>query len=839
MLIAMQIRLTNSLLIILLIILGGSVSLYAQKTKVSGKIFDAETNEPLPFVNVCFKGSKIGTTSDINGFYTIETYYATDSLAASFVGYKPKAFRVKKDKEQIVNFPLKAGQVQLKEVVIKYDRKKYVNPAHAILKNAIQHKKANNREKLDAYEYEVYNKVEFDVNNIDEDYKNKRIFKPFQFIFENIDTTDEKPYLPMFITEAIADFYYRKNPKSEREEIKASQVSGVKNESIQQFLGDMYQNVNIYDNYITVFGKNFVSPVADFGLVTYRYYLTDSAFLDNKWCYKLEFSPKRKHELTFIGEMWISDTTYAIKQIEAEVSENANINFINKFSVYQEYNEIEKEVWMMTRDELVVDFIVSKKAIGFYGRKTSTYRNFIINKPRDDTFFKGLENIIVADSAGKRTDKYWNDARHVKLTEQEQQIYAMIDTLQEVPAFKSYIDVIQLVITGYKIIGPIELGPYFSTYSFNLIEGHRFRLGARTSNDFSTRLMLEGYAAYGLTDQNFKYGGGFKYFLSKKPRQSIEGSYKYDVEQLGLSDNAWRQDNIISSVFRRTPFDKLSGFEEFKISYEREWVQGFSNKIGVMQKTISPLGALVFNQTVGGVTTPIANIRVTEVNVYTRFAYKEKFVSGEFERMSLGTKYPTIQVQYGYGIPNVFNSDFEYHKLKLNVKDKLRIGVLGTMDLMVEGGKIWGTLPFPLLQLHNGNETYAYDISAFNLMNYYEFVSDEYATVSITHHFNGFFLNKIPLMNELKWREVVSIKGVAGRLNEKSYQTMNFPATLSTLEKPYYEAGVGIENIFQLLRVDFLWRMAYINKDYVANYESVSSSKIPKWGIRGMLQFNF
>jgi hypothetical protein len=831
--------LTNHLLIALLIALGCSISVNAQKTKVSGKIYDAATNEPLPFVNLSFQGSKIGITSDINGFYSLETYYATDSLSASFVGYKPKSFRVKKDKTQVINFPMQPGQVLLQEVVIKYDRRKDLNPAHEIFKNVSKNKKANNREKLDAYEYEVYNKVEFDVNNIDEKYKNKRAFKPFQFIFEHIDTTDEKPYLPMFITEAIGDFYYRKNPKSHREEIKASRVSGVKNESVQQFLGDMYQNVNIYDNYITVFGKSFISPVADFGLLTYHYYLTDSAFLNNKWCYKLDFNPKRKHELTFVGEMWISDTTYAVKQITAKVSENANINFINDFSVYQEYNEVENEVWMMTRDELIVDFIVSKKAVGFYGRKTSTYRDFIINKPRNDTFFKGMEDIIVSNSAGKKPEEYWTEARHVKLTKQEAEIYAMIDTLTEVPAFKSYVDILQLLVTGYKVWGKLEFGPYFNTYSFNQIEGHRFRLGLRTSNAFSTRLMLNAYLAYGTQDRNFKYGGGFKYFLSKNPRQSIDGSYKYDVEQLGISENAWSQDNIISSVFRRTPFDKLSGYEEFKVSYEREWFQGFSHKLGFMQKTIRPLGALKFNYNLNGVNTPIENIQVSEVNIFMRFAYKEKFVSGEFERMSLGTKYPTIQLQYAYGIPNFLSSAYEYHKVKLNVKDKIRIGAVGMLDAMIEGGKIWGALPFPLLQLHNGNETYAYDISAFNLMNYYEFVSDEYATVSLTHHFNGFFLNKIPIMNELKWREVVSVKAVTGKLNDKSYDYMNFPLTLSDLEKPYYEAGIGIENIFQLLRIDFLWRMAYVNKDYIANYESLSSSKIAKWGIRGMLQFNF
>lgn len=813
---------------------------FAQKTKVSGRVYDAKTGEALPFVNIAFKNSKIGTSSDINGFYSIETYYPTDSITASFVGYQPLTFKVKKDKVQAINFPLKEGSVQLTEVVIKYDRKKDINPAHEILKKLIENKKINNREKLDAYEYEAYNKVEFDINNIDEEYKNKRVFKPFQFIFEHVDTTGDKPYLPIFITEAISDFYYIKNPKSDHEVIKASKISGIKNESVQQFLGDMYQNVNAYDNYIIVFGKSFISPIADFGLISYRYYLIDSAFIDHNWCYKLKFTPKRKHELTFDGEMWISDTTYALKQIQASVSGQANINFINDFAVYQEYNEVEKEVWMLTRDELVVDFVVSNKTIGFYGRKTSTYKDFIINKPRNSGFFAGAENIIVSDSAGERNSGYWEEHRHIELTGQEKQIYAMIDTIREVPAFKSYLNVIQLIVTGYKVWGLFELGPYYTTYSFNQIEGNRLRIGGRTSNKFSTRFMPEAYIAYGLADQKFKYGGGFMYFLSKKPRQSIRGSYKYDVEQLGLSDNAWRQDNIISSVFRRTPFNKLSGFEEFKISFEREWVQGFSNKIGFTQKTIWPLGALQFeHNNADGTTSSIDKIQFSEVNLYTRFAYKEKYLSGEFERTSLGTKYPTIQAQYSYGIPNLLNSDFEYHKLKLNLSDKFRLGALGQTDFMLEGGKIWGTLPFPLLQLHNGNETYAYDISAFNLMNYYEFVSDEYASLSVTHHFNGLFLNKIPLMNKLKWREVVSAKAVAGRLTPKSYEMMLFPGTLSNLKDPYYEAGFGIENIFQLLRIDLLWRLAYIDQKYVKAYESLSSSKIPKFGIRGMLQFNF
>ena len=149
--------------------------------------------------------------------------------------------------------------------------------------------------------------------------------------------------------------------------------------------------------------------------------------------------------------------------------------------------------------------------------------------------------------------------------------------------------------------------------------------------------------------------------------------------------------------------------------------------------------------------------------------------------------------------------------------------------LVAEGGKIWGSLPYPLLELHNGNETYSYDVTAFNLMNFFEFVSDEYASLSWTHHFNGLFLNKIPLMQKLKWREVASVRGVWGRLNSDSPTELDFPTTLFTLnDKPYWEGGVGIENILKVLRVDVLWRGAYLENPDIA-----------KWGIRGMFVFQF
>ncbi|MCK6649681.1 MAG: DUF5686 and carboxypeptidase regulatory-like domain-containing protein, partial [Bacteroidia bacterium] len=349
----------------------------AQTTKVSGKIVDAITREPLPFVNIIFKGTTIGATSDIEGKYTISATVKVDSLVVSYIGYTKVTRAVKHGITQEINIGLSQG-IELAAIEVRPGE----NPAHRILRKIIANKDKNDREKYDYYEYEVYNKVEFDLNNLSEDFQNKKLLKPFSFIFDNIDSsnTKEKPYLPVFMTESLSDFYYRKNPKTRNEKIKASKVAGVENASVSQFMGDMYQNVNIYDNNILVFGKNFISPISDNALLFYKFYLIDSIVIDGHKCYQLQFKPRRKQELTFTGNLWAADTSFAIKQIEMSIADDANINFINATNVVQTYIQVDS-LWMMEKERLVIDFNPfpieqkNKNLMGIYGRKTASYNN--------------------------------------------------------------------------------------------------------------------------------------------------------------------------------------------------------------------------------------------------------------------------------------------------------------------------------------------------------------------------------------------------------------------------------------------------------------------------------
>ncbi len=807
----------------------------AQKTIVSGKVVDAVSKEPLPFSPVMFVGTKSGAQTDLYGNYRIETYYSSDSLRVMVLGYAPQTKKVKQGITTVVNFELTTSSNQTSEVTIRPGDEP--NPAIALMKKVIRNKKINNREKLDAYEYEAYNKIEFDLNNITSKFQNRKAFKAFDFVFQGVDTTQGKPYLPIFMTESLSDIYFRRNPKTTKEALRAAKVSGVENESINQFLGDMYQNINVYDNELVVFNKSFTSPISSYALGFYDYGLIDSAFVEGKWCFKLQFFPRRKSELLLFGEMWIADTSYAVKELEATIAEGANINWIRDFKVKQAFNEVEPEVWMLTKDELLVDFTISEKEMGVYGRKTSTYKNFVINKERSNEYYEGFSNVVVASSVRDHDDEFWKKARHVPLTAKEERIYHMVDTIKSLPQFVTLENVVSLFFTGYKAFGGFEFGPYFTLYSFNPIEGNRIRIGGRTRKEFSKKIQLEGYIAYGFNDERFKYGGGATWVMSKNPRLAFNVYAKRDMEQLGQGNNLISQDNLLSSILRRNPANKLTDVMEVSGYVEKEWLHGLQTKALFRHRVLKPAGTdyrYVRLMPESNLEQQINYLITSEVGLYTRFAYKEKFVYGNFKRRSLGSKYPIVELQYYYGVPGLLQSAYEYHRAAVRISDKLRMGPFGYMRLSSEAGKIFGRLPYPLLMMHQGNETFFYDEGSYNTMNFFEFVSDEWVSVWASYHADGLLLNKIPLMRKLKWREVASAKAVVGgydRNNDKML-TRDFnsdgEADIYTLERPYVEAALGVENIFKLLRVDFVWRLTYLDNPNIAKY-----------GIRAKLHFDF
>ncbi|MBU0764083.1 MAG: DUF5686 and carboxypeptidase regulatory-like domain-containing protein [Bacteroidetes bacterium] len=816
---------------------------YAQVTKIRGKITDAETKEPLPFVNITYRHSSIGTITDFNGDYFLETRTPSDTLVISFLGYETQQYRVRKNSFQTFDIEMQPSEIVLAEITILPGE----NPAFRILREINAHKEENDKDNLDSYQCEVYNKIEMDANNLDEKLQKRKVFNQFEFIFDYMDTSavSGKAYLPVFLVETVSDYFYRRNPPAKKEIIKANRVSGIQNESISQFSGKMFVDFNIYDSYIPVIDKSFISPIAGFGRVYYKYYLIDSAYIDNQWCYQISFKPKSKTEPCFTGDIWVHDTTFAVKKAKLRLSKDANVNWVNDLVAEVEYVRVDNRAWMISKEQLMVDFNVTEdKTVGFYGRKTTSYKNYVLDHPMESKFFPGgiPEDVVVLDEALEKDEEYWREARHDSLSEREEKIYEMVDSIKNVPLFRTYIDVVTTIVTGYLKVWKIEIGPYPKLYSFNNIEGNRFKFGGRTSMKLSQKILVDGHIAYGTKDEKFKYAIGIKYIFNKLPYRQVGISYKDDLEQLGESPDALQEDNLFGSIFRRSNDFKLNHVIDYYIFYEHEWFAGFSNTIGFNHRILYPVNNVSDNfllyKESAYITDTIEkpHIATSEISLITRFAYNEKFLIPSRERVSLGSIYPIVKFKYSYGIKNLFGSEYDYHKFRIHFQYDFTINPIGYMDVNLGAGYILGVLPYPILEMHIGNETYWYDDYSFNTMNYYEFVSDKYFDFLITHYFDGFFFNKIPLMRKLKLREVVILHGVFGTLSNENRTFSEFPVTLSGLNGPYIEGGVGVENILQLLRIDALWRLSYIGKDYLGN-KGWTRDDIMMFGFRA--KFNF
>ncbi len=813
--------------IISLSLLISGLSLTAQKTVIRGKVIDAETNEPVPYTNIGFQHSLVGTISEADGSFFLTTTKATDTLLVSSVGYRLVRLPIKTGTEQYFDVQLIPLAITLEAVIVTPGE----NPAFKILKSINDNKKKNNPARLPAYQYNAYTKMRLDLNNVGENLKNQRFLEDFGFVFDYMDSSEvfNKNYLPLLITETVSKVYYSKNPPVNREVIEGFKISGIENKTVSQFTGRMYQQLNIYDDFITFFDPGFISPIADIGRLYYKYYLEDSTFIDGRFCHKISFKPKRKQERTFHGFFWVTDSTFAIKKFQLRVSKDVNLNLLKDMIATYEYDQLNDSTWFLTSEDLVIDFNVVEKSYGFFGRKTAVYDSIRLNDPIPDVVRKITTDTYMLENEIDRDDTYWENNRKASLTEEDSKIYTMVDSVKKVPLYKTLNTLATMLANYYIVTGPVELGPYYTVISSNVIEGLRLRVGGRTSNKFSTKIMPGGHIAYGFGDKRFKYGLYVTYMFSTNPRRTTTISYFHDIRQLGKSENAFLEDNWLTSIMRRNPNYKLTMVDQFNAFYEHEWAPGFSNTIKFIRQKIYPTAYVPFiNNELLTDTIMGSPLTSAEFTLSTHFAYREKFLWGKFERKSLGSQYPTLDLDLTYGPKGFYGSEYEYFKIRLKISDKVETTPFGYLKFRFTAGKIYGTLPYPLLKLHEGNETYAYDALSFNMMNYYEFVSDEYVSLFAEHHFQGFFLNRIPLLRRLNWREVVSCNILYGRLSDKNKSVMEFPEGLSGLSKPYYEAGVGIENIFKLFRVEAMWRFSYLDHPDVSPF-----------GIRATMQLVF
>lgn len=797
------------------ILLPGSVVL-AQGYVISGTVLDAVNDEPIPFANVYFKGNAAGTTTDLDGNYSIKVNVLPDSILVSTLSYQKAAKKLKNAPTQVVNFQLDRTNVNLMEVVVEAGE----NPAHYVVRQAIEARKTTSGKNIDNYQCESYNKVELDLYNFDK-LQDRRIMKPFMFIFDHIDSTSEElPFLPAFLTETISDYYWRKNPRQTREVIHATRISGVDNNTMSQFTGSLYQEVDVRENWIDLLQKDFASPIGNSAFAYYNFHLLDSAWINGNWSYHISFTPKSKGTMTLLGDMWIADLSYALKKIDIQVPEGTNLNWVDRCSVVQNFEEVEPGVWLMTRDKIVVKFKIIEGAFGVIGRKTNTRKDFILNDAEIDTVFVDKMDIEYGSDVIVENDSFWEEVRHVELDANEDGIYEMVDSVMSTKAFSRWKKGFAIAFTGYQEIGPIDFGPYRTLVSRNTVEGWRFRVGFQTNDHFSERVRVGSYIAYGLLDKRIKYGFEGLAYITKEPRMQVGGSYVYDMDQAAKDAQGFGGDNLLEGLFRRrrVPW-KLNLRESWDAWMLKEFISGFSFRTAFNSRRVMPQfdSFYIIDERESVNDSIRSDFNSADVEVQLRFAFKEKFITGTFNRLSLGSDYPILLLKYRKGFSGVLGSQFDYNRLDFWLYDNFPINPIGVFYYTINVGKVFGDLPAQLLEVHPGNETYFYSNYKFSLMNEYEFISDQYIAIFLLHEFQGFLLDKIPGIRKLKWRMLASFKAVYGTMTDRNKEINRFSNFKVPERIPYMETGFGIENILKIFRIDAVWRLSYTG-DAKINY---------------------
>ncbi len=799
------------ILLVGIMLLKVPVSLKAQAKTVRGQVVDKQSDEPIPFASVFFKIRGNGVLTDSLGKFILPYTQVepTDSLIISSVGYIQYAILAASLKDSSsLNIQLVVKPPQQEAVVkAKYNR------ALWFWRKIIKNKDRNNRSRWDNYSYELYNKLELDLDNVNKEKLGKTIFlKKLNFVLDYVDTTSEdKPYLPVYLTETLSDYYYQKSPNRVREYIKATRTNGIDNQSIIKQLGGTYQNVNVLNNFIPVFNREFISPFNDHGDNYYNFKLLDTQYLANRRLIHFKFSPKHKGESTFDGDAWVHDTTFAIQKITLRPALDANVNFITNMSLIQEYRLINDSTWFLSKDKFVADIsIIGSRPFNFKGRKTTTYRNVVVDSQsvlNELAKSKAPEDIIVAPNSAIESDSFWAEKRHEPLNKNEQTVYLVLDTLTKNPTYIKYRNTVNFLTTGTKDIGNIRIGPWWYWISGNAWEGTRMRFDVATNSGFNKHLNLRGYLAYGFNDGKFKGKGEALYRFNTQPWSYVSASYKNDLDNGVTYYDQLGTDNIFAYIFRRPsiPF-KFQKNEEFKTEYYQETNKGFGFGLTVSTRRYTPLENLPDKQYyINNVGEPL---KTFETGLRFRYAFKERVFEDNFNRYSLGSDFPIVELRLAKGWPGVLNSSYEYTKVDLMVSDYMKISPYGSLYYNVFAGKVYGTLPYQLLQIAPGNEMFYFNRYAFNLMNRFEYITDHYAGFNVEHNIGNGLFRFIPLTRKLKFRQFWNAKGLIGDLSDANRQ-LNFVGDYpfkSLNGRWYMELGTGVDNIFKFFRVDFLWR---------------------------------
>lgn len=833
-----------------------------QNYTIKGIVTDSITGEPLPYVAVLLKGTTIGGITDIDGQFTITTSSKARTIAVSYLGYTEKEVRFTPGKAGNMKVQLAPTSISIDEVVVKPGKdhyKKKDNPAVIFIKNAIERRESNDPRNHDYFQYDQYEKLVLAMN--DYEAKPKKNGKPgkFEFLNDFVDTLEiGKTILPVSEREKVTTVYYRKHPKTERRVVAGTKAAGVdeifSRDGIQQLLNEVFREVDIFQNDIPLFLNRFVSPMSTMGPNFYKYYLLDTVQVAGQQCVDLGFAPFTPETFGFTGHLYITlDSTYFVQRVKLNVPKKINLNFVSGMTIEQTFNRAADGTRIITKDDIHVDFKTSEKSKGMYARRLNIYSNQSFDQPQDLAVFDEANPVLIPDSAYRRSEDFWAANRPEEAGKRKQNtVELLMEKLRAVPIFYVTEKIVTILTSGYiqtnkeKEKSKFEFGPMNTYISGNAIEGGRFRVGGSTTTAFNKRLFLDGYMAYGTKDRKLKYDGLVEYsFIDKKdyrkefPVHSVRLEYMYDINQIGQQYMYTNKDNMFLAI-KRQKDTRATYLRNLELTYYREHYNGWAYGAVLRNFKEYSTGYAAFDKIMeDGSLLPQDNYKLSSVEWKLRFAPNEKFYQTRNYRYPITLDAPVFTLNHTMAFKDVLGSSYNYQKTEFGIQKRFWFSAYGYVDILAKAGKVWTQVPYPLLILPNANLSYLVQPESYTNMNALEFINDQYASWDITYFMNGALLNRLPLIKKLKWREVFSFRGMFGDLSDQNNPFLEqnrgkglyaFPSGsyLMDPKNPYMEVGVGIENIFKFLRLDYVWRLTY--KDHPG---------IQTRGVRFMMKLTF
>lgn len=815
-------------------------------TKVSGRVTDAVTGQALSSINISFEGTQYHTRSGADGEFVLSAAGAFTRVTFSYVGYESITRTINAGQVNELQIQLHGGsQNQLHEVAISSkNRQKYRNkgnPAVELIQQIIDHKQMNRMESTDYLQYDQYERIGLSMFNLPSGLLNMGYIQKFKFMLDTVSKINGKKQtsLPVYFNEKLSQNFFRKKPEKSIQVLQAEKgmniIKFIDTAGLDVYLNRLYgDKIDLYSNNIFVVNNQFLSPIADHAPDFYKFFITDTIQSGKDKLVEVSFVPRNKNDLLFEGKLAVTlDGRYAVQSCQMNVNKEINVNFIHTLQINLDFQKYPTGHYYLTKSNVKADFgILRDKGMGVLGERTVSFSNYKLDSPQVASFYNG-KSLQTTVNYGRQDSTYWINHRTDTLTRQQNLLYTHVNKLESMHSYKVLTWLAATFVGGFADVGPVQIGQIGSFFTFNNQEGARFQVGGRTTPKFNKSIYFEGFTAYGTRDKQAKYDVSSYYSFNQTPayrfpNDYIKIRYLYDVGLPGETFAVSNAQNALTS-FQTGKNSYWLYNRIFSVAYVKDMENHFSYNVAFKNWDQRAAGTLLFqrNDAAGS---NVSSLTTSEIEFGFRYAPHEKIIQGSMYRHNIHTKYPIFNLQINHAFKGLMNGEYSYTNVSANIKKRFYFSQLGYADVTVLGSLIDGKVPFPLLNISPANQSIAYDPNAYNKMDYLEFVSDHYAGINYTQSFNGFFLNKIPLIKRLKWREYLSFKVLYGGLRDENNPLLSkdlyqFPkvssdanGTYSLGNKPYVEAGAGVGNIFKILRVDFIKRFNYLDHLGISPY---------------------